>query len=180
MLQQNHAPYRIRNYVGLIIPVAFFVLLPLAILITMIVTSITHPENSANLLGYAIMLVLCFFSLELLWLSLIELEINNGTIIFRKPLKRFSVFRKKKTTWTIDDEEWDELLYSITKNGYSLYFRKERTATFFAAMEGGMILIEAIQQHFPNKVVIQIPGTDFPHDLRKRMKKEFPERFMRG
>lgn len=138
------------------------------------------PE-APGLLGWSIYTLILLLSYELLINTLIQIKITQTTITFRKPWKRFSVlFRKSRQQWILKNEEWDEVFAHSVKSTYMLYFRKNRVGAFFATIEDGRKMLKAIEAFFPDKKIHWNPPYDYPKALRKKMKKEFPERVMRG
>lgn len=172
-------PITRRNWYGLIMAMLFIILIPLHILYRMLEMSFKGDEHAAGLLGYSIIGVICLFSFELIWHTLVEMELTDETIVFRKPWKHYGFFRKSRNHWTLRNEEWNELYVFSRKTSYILYFRKDQTAVFFATIEEGKRMIRDIEQFFPDKKVFW-NEKEFPRELRKQMKKEFPERVMRG
>jgi hypothetical protein len=113
--------------------------------------------------------------------TLIEVEITQQTIVFRKPWKRYSLFfRKRRTIWTLSNDEWTDAYIFSAKSSYSIYFRKDRTAAFIASIEEGRKIIKEIEAFFPDKKVHYNFPFEYPKEIRKKLKKQYPERVMRG
>lgn len=149
------------------------------ILYRMVELVVNKSETAPGVLGLSIISILCIFSLELLWHTLVEMELSATAIIFRKPWKHYGFFRRSRNSWTITVEAWDELHIFTSKSRYLLYFRKGRSAVFFATIESGDKMVAAIREQYPEKKYFW-NASERPSELRKRMKKEYPERVMKG
>lgn len=169
----------LKNWSGLFLPIAFIIALPLHIYYLMIEIAITEGVSSGWVLGFAVTTVLFLFSLELLWQTFTSMELSNETIQFRKPWKRFGFFRKRRSTWILNNADWNEMYIFKQKSAYTLYFSKDKTAIFFATIEYGGSFVKAIEKNYPEKKVFR-HIKEFPRALRKELKKEFPERVMTG
>ncbi len=145
----------------------------------MVELAVNKSESAPGILGFSIISIICIFSLELVWNALVRMELTKERIVFSKPWKHFGFFRKSRNCWTITTEAWDELHIFTSKSSYLLYFRKDRSAVFFASIDSAEKLVNAIKLHYPEKKYFW-NATERPIEIRKRMKKEYPERVMRG
>lgn len=181
MVNQKLISITRRNWSGLFFPTVFFSVIHYMILNEMISKVIEKDPAAPGILGFTIETVFLLLCLELIWNTLIEMEITHETITFRKPWKRLSLFFRSKTTnWTLQNTEWDEVYVFSTKSSYSLYFRKDQTAAFIASIEDGRKFIKDIEAFFHEKKVHWNSDKDFPRTLRRKLRKEYPERVIRG
>jgi hypothetical protein len=134
-----------------------------------------------DILGTLVFSGVVLLTYEFFLNGLVEITITKDLIVFRKPLKTYSLlFRKKRNTWTIDAADWNELIVMKFKSIYHLYFRLEKSATLFATVEYGSKFVSDIKEMYPSKRINDQNNYSFPSHLRKQLKKEHPERVMRG
>lgn len=168
-----------RNWGSVFIALLLILGLPFHILYMMLEMVIEKSEEAPGIIGFSIISVVCIFSLELLWHSFIVMEITSTSIKFRKPWKHFGFFRKSRNSWIINKEEWDELFVYSYRTSYWLYFRKDKTPVFFGTFEDGRKFAKAIQNQYPDKKIYW-KEKELTKSLRKKIKKEYPERVMMG
>lgn len=119
--------------------------------------------------------IICLYLFyELTVHSFIRIMYLNGELDFRKPLSKYSLFfRKKEHHLRIKPNEWTEVYSYSFRDGYSHYFRNERTAAYFVTTDGLSNFSQDLNKLFRKRVK---ETDDFPRDLKRKLRKEMPER----
>lgn len=137
----------------------------------LITTFINNPHLIYTLLVGIVLLWLVY---ELFTVAYIRITFRDGVLLFERPLGKYRLlFRKRPGSMTIHPASWTEVYTHSHKGGHSLYFRKDRTAAYFVSFD--------CMGSFDKKLADLFPGRkkhtlDFPRDLKRKMRKEMPER----
>ena len=117
-----------------------------------------------------------------IWLLVYEILVNaymrvyylNGELVFLRPLRKFSIFfRKKNSQIRIHPDEWTEVYRHTFKGSTAYYFRNGRTAAYFVNADGLNNFYDYLDILFPKR----IKKTDsFPMSMRRRLKQKEPGR----
>lgn len=151
--------------------ILFNVLLSSIFPVLCIVSFIRSPKSYGFLIAAIIPWYLIY---ELGVYTYIRVVYQNGVLEFRKPLRKYSLlFRKKDQKILIYPDEWTEVYRRSYKGSTSYYFRNNQTAAYFVKADGLNFLYSDLDVLFPQRVrMLQ----EFPGEIRRRLKKEFPER----
>lgn len=118
----------------------------------------------------------------IIWYLVFEIAVNtyirvyylDGELVFLRPLRKFSFFFRKRTQLIrIRPDEWTEVYRHGFKGGTAYYFRNGRTAAYFIKADGLSNFYQYLDTLFPKRVK---ETDEFPMDIRRRLKKEMPER----
>lgn len=108
--------------------------------------------------------------------SFIRISYLNGTLEFKKPYKKYSLFRKKGKSYqlTIQSHEWTEMHWKTYKDSTVLYFRHYRTAAYYAHVQGFRSFPDDLETLSPNHLITDME--DVPVIVRDKLRSEMPER----
>lgn len=119
-------------------------------------------------------LMIWYFGIEMTGNAYMRIHYLDGELVFLKPLRKFSLFfRKKNRCLRIHPNEWTEVYRHGFKGGTAYYFRNGRTAAYFVKADGLNNFYGDLDTLFPTRVK---KTDDFPMDIRRRLRKEDPGR----
>jgi hypothetical protein len=125
--------------------------------------------------GYLVTgIVVWYFTFEITVNAYIRVYYLDGELVFLRPLRKFSFFFRKRTQLIrIRPDEWTEVYRHSFKGGTAYYFRNGRTAAYFIKADGLSNFYQYLDTLFPKRVK---ETDEFPMDIRRRLKREMPER----
>ncbi len=128
---------------------------------------IHNPTNYGLLIAG---IVLFYAIYELVLFSYIRVSYLNGELEFRRPLRKCSLFfRKKNNRMRIRPDEWTEVYRYWYKGGTAYYFRNNDRDAYYVSAEGLSVLYSDLGVLFSHGVKIINAR---PRDAKRRLKKE--------
>ncbi len=146
---------------------ATFLILPIGLITAFI-------DNPKYIHALWIGIILLYLLYELGMNTYIRITYLNGDLKFERPLRKYSLFaRKKPRQLLIRADEWTDLYWFSPRNSFAYYFRNDHTAAYFAAGDGFTSLHRKLEKLFPGRLKTSL---DFPRETKKRLKKAEPGR----
>ena len=131
-------------------------------------------NNPRQIYALLVGIVLLWLVYELFTVAYIRITFRDGVLLFERPLGKYRLlFRKRPGSMTIHPASWTEVYTHSHKGGHSLYFRKDRTAAYFVSFDGMGSFKDELTAYFLER---KKQTLDFPRDLKRKLRKEMPER----